>query len=239
MLTISDILIRLGLAVLTGFVVGLERERHHRPAGIKTHILVCMGATIVSLIQIEMLHDIVKQVTGNPDLANVLKSDYGRLGAQVISGIGFLGAGTIMRTRGSIRGLTTAATLWLVACVGLGIGMGYYKISVISIALVMAVMLGSRFFQTRSQQKRGMKIIEFQFINKKESVEMINDYLSTKSVSVKTIEFLEDQDETSYHDKPIIHCNYTITTPQGVDVAKLISDLSIENNIIQVREGLE
>ena len=119
-----DILIRLGIAIAAGFAVGLERERHHRPAGIKTHIMVCMGAAIVSMIQLYMAQDAVAVVGLHPEMADAVKVDFGRLGAQVISGIGFLGAGTILQRKGSIKGLTTAATLWLVACIGLAGGMG-------------------------------------------------------------------------------------------------------------------
>ena len=111
----TDILLRLALAVGVGLLVGVERERHHRPAGMKTHIMVCMGAAIVSMIQLHMTADTAAAVTEMPELAQVLKSDAGRLGAQVISGIGFLGAGTILQKKGSITGLTTAATLWLVS----------------------------------------------------------------------------------------------------------------------------
>ncbi len=107
-----EIVLRLSLAFIIGFFVGFEREHRHRPAGIKTHVLVCIGAALISILQSKMVDDIIAQVAEKPELAAVLKSDYGRLGAQVISGIGFLGAGTILRTKGSIKGLTTAATLW-------------------------------------------------------------------------------------------------------------------------------
>ncbi len=105
-----EIVLRLSLAFIIGFFVGFEREHRHRPARIKTHVLVCIGAALISILQSKMVDDIIAQVAEKPELAAVLKSDYGRLGAQVISGIGFLGAGTILRTKGSIKGLTTAAT---------------------------------------------------------------------------------------------------------------------------------
>ena len=100
---LREILLRLGLAVLFGLMVGIEREHRHRPAGIKTHILVCVGAALVSLIQAEMVTETVKMIKADPSLSNVLKADIGRLGAQVISGIGFLGAGTILRNKVTIK----------------------------------------------------------------------------------------------------------------------------------------
>lgn len=239
MLETTEIFIRLGLAILIGFVVGLEREHHHRPAGIKTHILVCMGATVISMIQIEMVQDVINKVAGDPSLANILKTDYGRLGAQVISGIGFLGAGTIMRTKGSIKGLTTAATLWLVACVGLGIGMGYYKISIISIVLVMLVLTLLRFFQTNLQRKRGLKVVEFQFVNKKEAMELINDYFASKYILVKNIEFVDDQDDQIFNGKPLIKCNYSISLPRTIELQKVVNELGMEDCIVRINESAD
>lgn len=148
MLTWQTILLRLALAVAVGFIIGLERERHHRPAGIKTHILVCAGAAVISMIQINIVEDAIAKVGADPNLAQVIKTDYGRLSAQVISGVGFLGAGCILHNKGSISGLTTAATLWFAACVGIGVGMGYYMITVLSTAMVMAVILTFRLIRT-------------------------------------------------------------------------------------------
>ena len=106
------IVCRLVLASILGSIIGLVRGRLNRPAGIRTHMIVCMASTLVMLLGIEMgkLSDI----------------DVTRLAAQVVSGIGFLGAGAILKDGFSVRGLTTAATLWVVACVGLAVGGGFY-----------------------------------------------------------------------------------------------------------------
>jgi len=239
MLNTIEILIRLGLAILIGFVVGFERERHHRPAGIKTHILVCMGATVISLIQIEMIQDVIEQVTKNPELANVLKTDYGRLAAQVISGIGFLGAGTIMRTKGSIKGLTTAATLWLVACVGIGIGMGYYKISIIATILTMIILTLLRLFQKSVQEKKGLKVLEVQLVNKKEAMEEINEYFQKEKIIIRNIEFLFDREEFVYSDIPLTHCRYTLTMPRTIQLQNVINYLSMSGNVIEISENVD
>lgn len=112
-ISIAGILGRLILAVALGGLVGVEREIHGRAAGFRTHILVCTGAALVMLVSIY----------GFPTWSN---SDPGRLAAQVVSGIGFLGAGTILREGASVRGLTTAASLWVVAGIGLAVGSGFY-----------------------------------------------------------------------------------------------------------------
>lgn len=239
MTEIWEICIRLGLAILIGFVVGLERERRHRPAGVKTHILVCMGATVVSLIQVEMVQDALIRITQNPELINVLKTDYGRLGAQVISGIGFLGAGTIMRTRGSIKGLTTAATLWLVACIGLAVGMGYYAISIIAAVLAMAAILLLKYFQKSAWNKKGLQILDFQFINKKETMTAINSYFSDKGIHVSHIEFSDEPEELSFHGKPVVRCSYSVSMPKTVTLQTILNDLGMEDNIMQISEPAE
>ena len=114
-----EVIARLLLAMCIGGGVGWERARSHHPAGMRTHMLVTIGAAIVMLLG--------SQTTG--EFAGTANSDPARLGAQVISGIGFLGAGTIMKEGRSIRGLTTAATLWVSACLGLAFGAGQYIVS--------------------------------------------------------------------------------------------------------------
>ena len=119
-LTLSGIVIRILVSVILGGVIGLERGMKNRPAGLRTYMLVCMGSCVVMLI-----NQYTTQVFGTGDPV--------RLGAQVISGIGFLGAGTIIVTsHNQIKGLTTAAGLWASACIGLAIGIGLYEVAVIA-----------------------------------------------------------------------------------------------------------
>lgn len=112
-----EIIKRLLIAVILSGLIGLERESHGRAAGLRTHILVCLGSTLITLTSIHIF-EIYKGVS------NI---DPARIAAQVVSGIGFLGAGTIIRSRASIRGLTTAASLWTVAGIGLAVGVGFYQ----------------------------------------------------------------------------------------------------------------
>lgn len=119
-LSLLSTTIRLALAVLCGGFIGIDRGRRRRPAGFRTHILVCIGATLTMLTGQYAL----SLMTGT---GQSVYSDVSRLGAQVVSGIGFLGAGTIIVTgRQEIKGLTTAAGLWASACMGLAIGAGFY-----------------------------------------------------------------------------------------------------------------
>ena len=126
-MTFWAILARLTLAVVCGGLIGAEREVKRRPAGFRTHILICLGSAITTL-------------TSQYLLFQHLFNDIARLGAQVISGIGFVGAGTIIVTRDKrVKGLTTAAGLWASACVGLAIGAGFYECVIPAFLLVFAV----------------------------------------------------------------------------------------------------
>ena len=112
-----QVALRLTCAMVVGIVIGLEREFTHRPAGLRTHILVALGACVASVLG-EM---IFCNMNGNADPA--------RISAQVITGVGFLGAGTIMKEGVNVKGLTTAASVWAVACLGLAAGFGYYALA--------------------------------------------------------------------------------------------------------------
>lgn len=98
LLALFQTVLRLGLSIVMGGTIGYEREQKNRPAGMKTHILVCLGATIIALIQQEIAQEAIRLVRSNPDIAHIVKFDQSRLIAQVVSGIGFLGAGTIIVT---------------------------------------------------------------------------------------------------------------------------------------------
>ena len=121
---LGEAVLKLTLALLCGGLLGLERGMKKRPAGFRTYMLVCLGSTLVVMTN---MHMIELFQTGDP----------GRMGAQVVSGIGFLGAGTIITTRHNrVTGLTTAAGLWAVASIGLALGIGYYSGALIGTALI-------------------------------------------------------------------------------------------------------
>lgn len=117
------IFVRLIIAAILGGIIGLEREKLNRPAGVRTHMIVCLGSCLIMLLG-EYMHQIDNTI------------DITRLGAQVVSGIGFLGAGAILKDGFSVRGLTTAATLWVVACVGLAVGGGFYSAGILTTIIV-------------------------------------------------------------------------------------------------------
>jgi putative Mg2+ transporter-C (MgtC) family protein len=127
----DEVTIRLVLAAVLGGAVGLERELREREAGLRTHLLVSVGAAVFTLVSAYGFGDFRYGVdTG-------LTLDPTRIAAQIVTGIGFLGAGAIIRQGLSVRGLTTAATLWVVAAIGMATGAGYYSVAVISTGLVL------------------------------------------------------------------------------------------------------
>ena len=121
------ITVRLLVAMLVGLVIGMEREYTNRPAGLRTHMLVALGACVAAIIG-EMVCSHYRAMGGNSDPA--------RLAAQVVSGVGFLGAGTILRDGATVKGLTTAASLWAVACLGIAAGFGYHFVALAGMILI-------------------------------------------------------------------------------------------------------
>jgi putative Mg2+ transporter-C (MgtC) family protein len=124
-------LLRLTLAAVLGGLIGFERELREREAGLRTHLLVALGSALFTIVGAYGFDAFLN--TG----ASVVRADPTRIAAQIVTGIGFLGAGAIIRQGLSVRGLTTAATLWVVAAVGLAAGAGYYSVAVITTALVL------------------------------------------------------------------------------------------------------
>jgi putative Mg2+ transporter-C (MgtC) family protein len=225
-----EVILRLILAIIVGGLIGYEREYKNRPAGFRTHILVCVGAAVISMIQLYSVQETTNIIIRQPVLASALKADIGRLGAQVITGVGFLGAGTIMHDKGSVKGLTTAASLWVVACVGLAVGLGYYFLVVaatVGVFLVLATLkqVEARFFQRSKIQK-----LEVHYDNRVELVTHMEEYFSSKNIKVQNIEFEIDEDEDSPHKKSL----YTVLVPRHIKTSEIIRDLCLYEGIIKI-----
>ena len=139
MIPVGEIVLRLVVSVFLGAAVGYERERDNQPAGLRTHMILVLGACLAMVLSI--------------NIGAEHGSDPARMAAQVIAGIGFLGAGAILRYGFNVKGLTTAATLWTMAIVGMAVGYGYYLISVVTTALMLIILsvvniLEHRFIRT-------------------------------------------------------------------------------------------
>lgn len=160
MVSEKQIILRILVGAILGGVIGFERERHDQPAGLRTHMILVIGATLAMILSVNLGHIYAREN---------LPFDPARLAAQVISGIGFLGAGAILRYGNNVKGLTTATSLWTMAIVGLAVGAGYYLVSVVATALMLGVLSllhvienryvrtsVARFIQIEAEYRKGL-----------------------------------------------------------------------------------
>lgn len=184
-----QIIFRILLAVCFGSLIGMEREHAHRPAGLRTHILVCVGACLVMLTS-EYVYNSYHLFSPNMDIA--------RLGAQVISGIGFLGAGTIIRNGSSVKGLTTAASIWAVACIGLATGVGFYLGATVATIIIFIFLAYSRTFYPTTKESENISLAIVSDSSKtKDIIENIEKQLSKESITIKNISVNPSKDASS------------------------------------------
>lgn len=149
--------LRMLLAFIAGGIIGFERERHKKPVGFRTYVLVCLGSAVITMVGVEAMQRAIDLSVGR----DVVRVDPVRLSAQVVSGIGFLGAGTILHEKNTISGLTSAASLWVAAMIGIAIGYGYYFIGIMATFLVEITLILSSlkhyYNKSQDQDKNGKK----------------------------------------------------------------------------------
>ncbi|MEG3033395.1 MAG: MgtC/SapB family protein [Enterococcus sp.] len=224
--SVLEILCRLGLVILTSGIIGFDREQKNRPAGMRTHILVGIGACIIAMMQQEIAAQAVIFAKSNPQIATVIRADQARLIAQVVSGIGFLGAGTIVVTHHSIRGLTTAA-LWATAGLGLSIGMGYYAIALLSFIAVIAVLV----LLKKIVHVPTNKNFQIKYVNPDEVEPFIQEFFKSRNIKAITTDYAVDTQD----DVKIFRKNYAIAFISADTSAEIIDGLAQNKNIIAVR----
>lgn len=156
-----QMLFRLGVAVVLGGIIGSEREINNQPAGLRTHMILVIGSCLAMMLSI--------------NLGASAGTDPSRLAAQVVSGIGFLGAGAILRFGFNVKGLTTSTTLWTMAIVGLAVGMGYYLISIIATAIIMIALSVLDMIERRIVRENILRTIEVEVLDIKGNVREIRN----------------------------------------------------------------
>ena len=218
----EELLLRLVLAALFGGAVGLEREIREREAGFRTHMLVSVGSALFTIASAYGFHDFLLRG------GTVVRADPTRIAAQIVTGIGFLGAGAIIRQGSSIRGLTTAATLWVVAAIGLTTGAGYYAAAVITTALVIVSLWPLRILAHRA-------IVRF----RPDSNRLVAQLPSGQSPA-PLISKLEDEGaqlrglEVS-HDADRRTVVLDVTLPPRSEAASVVASLSELENVLEIR----
>lgn len=207
---IFEIVFKLTLACVLGGLIGLERESLNRPAGFRTYTVVCVGSALAMIVSIDMFTQYHHYVTADP----------GRIAAQVISGIGFLGAGTIMKEGATIRGLTTAAGLWVVACIGLAAGSGMYTAAISATAVILFVLIYFARFEHRFTGMRLYKGIVMLLDDQPGQVGFIGSILGDMDVLIKEINL--DRVETENQ----LEVELLLQLPDDVKIMEVIQKLS-------------
>lgn len=183
-----DFIIRIGAALTLGFILGLERELTNKYAGLRTHILVCLGACAFTIISIYGFPSYASGDNIILDQATGIR-DTGRVAAQVVSGIGFIGAGAVLRNGPMIIGLTTAATLWISAAIGMTCGVGMYDVAIITTIASVAVLTLIRVFERKilpTGFKRTRRFKLTVYCNSDE-VSKVQEYITTSLEHVDDI----------------------------------------------------
>lgn len=209
-----EALLRLVLAVVVGAMVGMERERGNRPAGLRTHTLVCLGACAVMVASLWFA-----QRTG-------FEHDPMRMSAQVISGIGFLGAGTIIKSEAGVRGLTTAASLWVVACIGLVIGMGFYIGGLMAAVLTYAALALFKRMEER-MESRSRQL----YLRMCESADVVGTVLQAVEAAGGNVTRFSAEKENG-----LVHISLNVRMKKGDEIKAVVDALVGLDGLLMVKD---
>ena len=230
-------IIRVLAAMCAGAVFGFEREMKGKPAGFITFMVVSMGACIIALLQINtisMIYNAIKE-SGDPDLSSILNADLTRIIAQVVSGVGFLGAGTILYSKGSIKGITTAAMLWVSAGVGLLIGIGgtaNYVIAGVVVVLLIPVMILMRMLGRKVTEKYRNRRVFIAF--EEEHEKDLYDKFNENDVHIKKTFFHNKYQKDGVHYKEVI---IYFSPSREIGYQELVNKLVDEEWIASIEEA--
>ena len=217
--SIVNVFIKTILALLCGGVIGIERGRKKRPAGFRTYMLVCLGATLVM-----MTNDYICKLYGSGDVA--------RMGAQVVNGIGFLGAGTIITTgHNRVKGLTTAAGLWAAACIGLAIGSGYYEGAVIGTFMIVVIMVVLHSFDRRLLASTRVVMIYIE-VKQMEVIRHLNAFTKEHQIIIDDVE-METPDAVQKNKIAVV---FTLRLPTKSNHTELVEQISALEGVIYAEE---
>ena len=210
--------LRLLLAALLGGLIGLERESLNKSAGLRTHILVSLGSCLIMLTSIEIFETVGHGTIGDP----------ARIAAQVVSGIGFLGAGTIMRSGFGIKGLTTAASLWIVAAIGLAVGIGSYVAAIVATCIVFLILVYMPRLEQKVKTSNRYKKIEIKMIDKPGQIGLITSVMGELNIDIRNIEMSETDSNN------IVKIIFLVVVPYCLKEAEIVENLNQLEGINQI-----
>jgi len=214
------LLTRILASVAAGFLLGFERQYHRQPAGLKTHILICTGSTLLMIVSLllagglSILNGTAKQL-----------SDPGRVAAQVVSGIGFLGGGAIIRQGFNIKGLTTAATIWVAAAIGLAIGMGAYFAAGVTLASILLVLVLMEKFEARFFPSKSIKTLYLVFREKYFNYDALVHELHELKIVVGNMDVSRTMDSDRIRLSLQVHIPHQVNIEQLTDTLQRIGTL--------------
>ena len=220
-----ELLLRLTLACIFGGLIGYEREARHKSAGLRTNMLVCLGACLIMILS-QMIYKGVEGYTN---------ADPARLAAQVVSGIGFLGAGAIMKEGLTVTGLTTAACLWVVAGVGLAVGAGYYSGAVFTTVLL-AVVLGTMSrIDSWLLKEKNLKIV-IETVDREGQFLVINQEIEAMKLLVRNFK-VRSVDGNDEQNTPHLHIESVVYNPKRMEPAVILDRLKSIDGVKSVNLG--
>lgn len=215
------------LAIILSGAIGIERQAKNRPAGFRTHILVCIGAMTIMILSEEMYAKYYYTYNATFDPT--------RMSAQVVSGIGFLGAGTIMHFGNNVKGLTTAASLWTVAAIGMTIGAGFYPLAIIITASIYVTLMIFKKISQSVNNSRNIEEIIVHVINKPKALGEIQLLLGNSGAKILDLEFLDPSDaEAGEATRRVIEVRIIIKIPYRMDLPALLSKLETLNGVAAI-----
>ncbi len=225
---IDIILLRLFLALVFSGFIGYEREVSESNAGLKTHILVAIGATLIALMQVEITDYVRAIALVNPEGPHSVTSDASRLISQVVSGIGFLGAGTIIVTKNYVSGLTTAASIWTVAGIGLALGMGFYPIAIFGFLFVISTLfIFKRFINLNASYSITVK-----YTGEGSTLKEIKSALEDLSFEYELLSY-----KSNVCADDVIHENVFKIKNSDADYESIVSKFSTAQNIVSIERN--
>ena len=209
---------KLLLSMLLGAGIGMERRRKGQIAGLRTFALISMGATLAMLISIYIPQVYMGLKNGDP----------GRIAAQVVSGVGFLGAGAIIQMKGSVRGLTTAAGIWMTACIGLAVGAGMYLIAVIATLLIIFILVNIERIELRHNFLWESKIIRVKVHGIMDDIQPLRNILTSNEVHISD-EFMKYE-----YDEQLTIVNFMVRSKNGVPVTTIFKAIKEKTDAVSI-----
>jgi putative Mg2+ transporter-C (MgtC) family protein len=216
--TEGDMLIRLVLSFVAGTIIGLERASRRQIAGLRTHILICMGACLLMVLSIWLPGNFSSMKNGDP----------GRIAAQVVSGIGFLGAGAIIRLGNNVRGLTTAASLWFIAAVGMAIGAGMFATAALAEAVGLFTLFALGKLEKKIFPSQRVKLLEINYKNSDTDTKEVMDIITAANIKIQSMDVNQ-----SAKDKET-KLRLLVSIPSTANIASIAKRIRTSGNISRV-----